>query len=248
MDWWRMERPFSRVRKIFFRGRIFQENPWNSAERAIFAKFQAPKFENSEPEKLQFHTPSHSIPPLDSLLINLDGTGSLGRRLPTLPQGRLPCPGSESGRGGWKTQGGRKTYRKFGEKPFPKKRFWIPHLRYVSPPFWQLSVISLERKRHRPDQPQFLRPPKVVLESTLCSTFPPPPKFTRYVLPPPSAAAQLERASALINWVGILSVLHRRIFGNRGRIFYFLGSSGDAELTRSCGPAICSAIYRKNTG
>ena len=59
---------FYRVRKIFFRGRIFQENPWNSAERAIFAKFQAPKFENSEPEKLQFHTPSHSIPPLDSLL------------------------------------------------------------------------------------------------------------------------------------------------------------------------------------
>ena len=27
MDWWRMEWPFSRVRKIFFRGRIFQENP-----------------------------------------------------------------------------------------------------------------------------------------------------------------------------------------------------------------------------
>ena len=68
MDWWRMEWPFSRVRKIFFRGRNFQENPWNSAERAIFAKFQAQKFENSEPEKLQFHTPSHSIPPLDSLL------------------------------------------------------------------------------------------------------------------------------------------------------------------------------------
>ena len=37
-------------------------------ERAIFTKFQAPKFENSEPEKMQFHTPSHSIPPLDSLL------------------------------------------------------------------------------------------------------------------------------------------------------------------------------------
>ena len=32
------------------------------------AKFQAPKFKNSEPEKLQFHTPSHSIPPLNSLL------------------------------------------------------------------------------------------------------------------------------------------------------------------------------------
>ena len=69
MDWWRMEWPFSRVRKIFFRGRDSQENRGISAERAIFAKFQAPKFENSEPEKMQFHTPSHSIPPLDSLLI-----------------------------------------------------------------------------------------------------------------------------------------------------------------------------------
>ena len=68
MDWWRMEWPFSRARKIFIRGRIFQEDPWNSEERAIFAKVQAPKFENSEPEKLQFHTPSHSTPPLDSLL------------------------------------------------------------------------------------------------------------------------------------------------------------------------------------
>ena len=68
MDWWRMEWSFSRVRKIFFRGRNFQENPRNSGERAIFAKFQALKFENSEPEKMQFHTPSHSIPPLDSLL------------------------------------------------------------------------------------------------------------------------------------------------------------------------------------
>ena len=58
----------------------------------------------------------------------------------------------------------------------PQKRFWTPHLRYVSPPLsWRLSVISLKRKRHRPDQPQFLRPPKVGLESTLCSTFPPPP-------------------------------------------------------------------------
>ena len=31
-------------------------------QKAIFAKFQAPKFENSEPEKSQFHTPSRSIP------------------------------------------------------------------------------------------------------------------------------------------------------------------------------------------
>ena len=68
MDWWCMEWLFSRVRKIFFRGRNSQEYPCNSAERAILTKFQAPKFEISEPDKMQFHTPNHSIPPLDSLL------------------------------------------------------------------------------------------------------------------------------------------------------------------------------------
>ena len=57
---------FPESEKFFFRDGNFQENALNSAERAIFAKFQAPKFENSEPEKMQFHTPSHSIPPLDS--------------------------------------------------------------------------------------------------------------------------------------------------------------------------------------
>ena len=31
-------------------------------------KFQTPKFENLEPAKLQFHTSSHAIPPLDCLL------------------------------------------------------------------------------------------------------------------------------------------------------------------------------------
>ena len=88
---------------------------------------------------------------------------------------------SESGSGGWT------TYHGFWRKTPPQKRFWTPHLRYVSPPLWRLSVISLKRKRHRPDHPQFLTPPKVVLESTLCSTFPPPPppKFAWYVLPPP---------------------------------------------------------------
>ena len=36
-----------------------QENPWTSAEKAIFTKFQAPKFENSEPAK---HTIPHPQP------------------------------------------------------------------------------------------------------------------------------------------------------------------------------------------
>ena len=66
MDWW----PFSRVRKIFLRSRILQKNPWNAAAWATFmAKFQAPKLQISEPKKLQVHTPRHSIPPLDSLLV-----------------------------------------------------------------------------------------------------------------------------------------------------------------------------------
>ena len=73
---------------------------------------------------------------------------------------------SESGQGGWK------TYRKFGEKTPPQKRSWTPHLRYVSPPFFGDS-LSFPLKERGTDQtkPQFLRPPTVVLESTLCSTF-----------------------------------------------------------------------------
>ena len=37
--------------------------------KSPFNEFQAPDFEVSEPQKMQFHTPSHSIPPLASLLI-----------------------------------------------------------------------------------------------------------------------------------------------------------------------------------
>ena len=44
-----------------------QENPWNSAERATFSKFQAPKFENSEPEKSAIPYP-HPYPQVDDLL------------------------------------------------------------------------------------------------------------------------------------------------------------------------------------
>ena len=65
----------------------------------------------------------------------------------------------------------------FLASPFDLHRVFGPrHLRYVPPaPFWQLSVISLKGKRRRPDQPQSLWPPKVILESTFCGTFPPPP-------------------------------------------------------------------------
>ena len=87
------------------------------------------------------------------------------------------------------SSGGWKTYRKFGGKPLPKNVFGPPTYDTFCPPlFWRLSVISLKRERHRPDQPQFLRPLKVVLESTLCSTFsPPPPRIhaIRFAPPPP---------------------------------------------------------------
>ena len=72
--------------------------------------------------------------------------------------------------GGWKTQGEEKTY----SKTPPQTVFGPPHLRFVPPPFLAtLCHFPWKRKRQQPDQPQILRPPKVVLESTLCSTFPP---------------------------------------------------------------------------
>ena len=87
---------------------------------------------------------------------------------------------------GVENSGGWKTYRKFGEKPSPKTFLDPPPtIRFPPPLFWRLSVISLKRKRHRPDQPQFLRPPKVVLESTLCSTFSPPQIHAIRFAPPP---------------------------------------------------------------
>ena len=93
---------------------------------------------------------------------------------------------SESGQEGWKTQGGGKHTVNSAKNPSTKTFLDPPTYDTFSPPlFWRLSVISLKRKRHRRDQPQFLRPPKVVLESTLCSTFPPPPPNSRDTFCPP---------------------------------------------------------------
>ena len=52
-------------------------------QRAIFTKYQASSFEVSEPPKLRFHTPSHSISLLDSLsfLPYLPTHTDLGRHL-----------------------------------------------------------------------------------------------------------------------------------------------------------------------
>ena len=60
---------FPESEKYFSGAEISRKIPEIPQKNAIFSKFQAPKFENSEPEKMQFHTPSHFIPPLDSLLI-----------------------------------------------------------------------------------------------------------------------------------------------------------------------------------
>ena len=65
MDWWHTS-------DKIFRGRSLQENPSNSAERATFAKIQAPKFENSEPEKMQCHTPGCAL----SWVLNWESTES----------------------------------------------------------------------------------------------------------------------------------------------------------------------------
>ena len=59
---------FQSPKNIFQRPKFLGKSLKFRRKSDFFAKFQAPKFENSEPEKMQFHTPSHSIPPLDSLL------------------------------------------------------------------------------------------------------------------------------------------------------------------------------------
>ena len=42
--------------------RILQENPGNSTEKTMLTKSQAPNFEASEPEKMQFHAPTRLTP------------------------------------------------------------------------------------------------------------------------------------------------------------------------------------------
>ena len=88
---------------------------------------------------------------------------------------------------------------RFSVKPLPKKFFGTPHLRYVFHPLlWRLSVVSLKKKRHRPDASPILRPPKAVLESTLRSTLcPPPPNWRDTVLPPPPPPQPLPNPNLL---------------------------------------------------
>ena len=109
-----------------------------------------------------------------------------------LPKGcsrKMPpsFPSSEKNKGGWKTQGrGKHTI-----KPLPKNGLDPCTYNTFSPPVCSRPVIFLSGNDHRPDQAHFLRPPKLVLEGALNSTFSPPQKIARYVLPPPLAAFQL---------------------------------------------------------
>ena len=86
---------------------------------------------------------------------------------------------SEKNKGGGKLRRG-ETYHKTP----PQKWFWTPPTYDTfCPPVCSLHVILFGGNGHRPDKSHFLRPPKVVLEGVLYSTFS-PPKIARYVLPP----------------------------------------------------------------
>ena len=98
-------------------------------------------------------------------------------------------------KGGWKTQGGGKHTVNSAKNPSPKTFLDPPPtIRFPPPPlFWRLSVISPKRKRHRPDQPQFLRPPnfKWFWRAHSAVPSPPlPPQIHAIRFAPPSAAAQ----------------------------------------------------------
>ena len=54
MDWWRMEWPFSRVRKIFFRGRNFQENALKFRRKSDFCQISGSEIEISEPKRMPY--------------------------------------------------------------------------------------------------------------------------------------------------------------------------------------------------
>ena len=64
----------------------------------------------------------------------------------------------------------------------PQERFWTPPPMIRFPPrLCSRPVIFPRENWQRPDESSFLRPPKMVLEGALYSTFP-PQKIARYVL------------------------------------------------------------------
>ena len=88
MDWWRMEWPFSRVRKIFFRDRISWKIPEIPQKERFSPKFrfrnfkiQSPK--NAIPYAQPFHTPT-GLPPKKVLMHKNSGAPKSGHVRPRL--------------------------------------------------------------------------------------------------------------------------------------------------------------------
>ena len=69
MDWWHMEWPSSRVRKNIFQRPKFPGKCLKFHRKSDFRQISGSEIWKFRAQKMQFHTPSHSIPPLDSLLI-----------------------------------------------------------------------------------------------------------------------------------------------------------------------------------
>ena len=122
MDWclvWNGHFPESE--KYFSEAEISRKILEIPQKERFFAKFQALKFENSEPEKMQFHTPSHSITPRHSITptrlppINWEGCTNAPHSTMSIP---MPCP-SCSIRG--LREGGRKSRPKSPQPPKPPK-------------------------------------------------------------------------------------------------------------------------------
>ena len=92
---------------------------------------------------------------------------------------------------GVENSGGWKTYRKFGEKNPPQKRFWTPHLRYVSPPpLFLATLCHFPQKKEAPTRPTPISEASKsgFGEHTLQYVSPPQIHVIRFA--PPSAAAQ----------------------------------------------------------
>ena len=82
-DWWRMEWPFFQSPKNIFQRPKFAGKSLKFCRKSDFCQinFKLRNFEISEPEKMHFHTPSRSIPPLDSLLASEKQTVKSSRGL-----------------------------------------------------------------------------------------------------------------------------------------------------------------------
>ena len=89
-------------------------------------------------------------------------------------------------RGGWKTQGGGKHTVNSAKNPSPKTFLDPPPTIRFPPPFFGDS-LSFPLKERGTDQtnPNFWGLQKWFWRAHSAVRFPPPPKFTRYVLPPP---------------------------------------------------------------